>query len=873
LCCVVTALAADVTPAASAYREILGNDSYLRVHVGWKTPVIVDAAGQTNPPPAAKSGPPARQVESAPPPAGWMQPAFDDRAWAREHAPLCVEGWFNGGLMTAEFHRMAVRGRFWVEDPANGRGAKLSLRYVGGAAVFLNGREIARGHLPAGELRSDTLAERYPDECYVGTNGFRIAGLKGNEERVAKRERTLEIELPAAALVKGVNVLALDLHRAPLAEIYLKTRYEKADYHGEPMVWSHVALSGLSLTAEAGAAVVSNVARPAGMQVWTADGTETLLHWSYGDPCEKQELHLLAPRGGRAGGWIVVGSTTAVREVRATPSVFATKSGAKLPSGAVRVSYSEPSTGARTFNGNPGYDGLLEEPPAEAAVSAAAPKAFWEMPYTLLAKPPVPGANQPVWVSVSVPADAAPGLYEGKVTVQAAGLAPVEIPVTVRAAAWQMPDDDHLVSCNNLYQSHESTALFYQVPFWSDRHFEQMGRVLELSKGLGNRLCMIHLIKGAYHLGNRESMVRWVRKPDGSYEQDYSILDRYLDLYAKKVGKPTVVLLTLFHPYVDAKDKDGKVPSATVTLLDRASGKVEDLRVPDYGTPECAAFWKPVLGSVMQRLEQRGWKGAAVLGTPSDNGPKTSDPITTCKEIWPECRLMFSGHPNNMSYPTRDNGRVPVACREHVWNAGHLYNPDYNQYAKDWRGGQYPMPWKRDALNLEWGFMRFGVACIHSLYESSRPTVWRVVEESTLQGNLCGVGRVGLDFWPLPLEGRPGQYMALSGRQEMHLGPSASTRMFLYPGPKGALPTWRSELFREGLQAREAMIFLQQALDSGRATGTTAQRIKDLLDERARHYLRTRASQPMLWVVFEGSGWQSRDEQLFDLCAEVAQGK
>ena len=68
--------------------------------------------------------------------------------------------------------------------------------------------------------------------------------------------------------------------------------------------------------------------------------------------------------------------------------------------------------------------------------------------------------------------------------------------------------------------------------------------------------------------------------------------------------------------------------------------------------------------------------------------------------------------------------------------------------------------------------------------------------ESFGKGNLCGVGRVGLDFWPLPVDGRAGQYRALSGSVDMHLGPSASTRMFLYPGPKGPAPTWRSMVCR-----------------------------------------------------------------------------
>ncbi len=868
--------AGEAGAAAPARLEVLEGDSYLRVHMGWKTPAIIGADGKLSAPTQGKENQPVRQFETAPLPAGWTQSGFDDRLWARQHAPLRIGSWFdngdwyNGGLRNGEMHLIAARGKFLVEDPARCRGLKLAVRYAGGLVAYLNGREVARASLPAGELKPDTLAERYPDECYLDANGFRIENAKGNEDRVARRERALEVELPADALVKGVNVLALELRRAPLSESYVKARYEKRNYRGVLTVWSHVALNHLSLSLEPGSAAVSNVARPAGVQVWTASPVETLLQWHYGDPCEKPALALLAPRGGRAGGWVVVGSTGALKGLKASAGELVSADGARLPAAAVRLYYAEPCSEARTFNSNPGFDGLLDEPPAEAAVSKAAPKAFWEMPYTVLKKAPVPGASVPVWVSVSVPPEAGAGVYAGKVTVQAEGLPPTAVPVSVKVAGWRMPDDDRLVSRNNLYQSHESSALYYGVPFWSDAHFEHMGRLLELSKGLGNRLCMIHLIKGAYHLGNRESMVRWIRKGERDYEYDFSVLDRYLELYEQKVGKPTVVLLSLFHPYVDAKDNDGKFRSATVSLLDKSSGKVEDLRVPDYGTPECAAFWKPVFDEVMKRLEKRGWKDAVVLGTPSDNGPKTPDPITTCKDIWPECRLMFSGHPNPTSYAARDKSKVPVSCREHVWNAGGLYNPDHQPYVKGFQGGAYPMPWKRDALNLEWGFMRYGVGCINALYETCRASAWRMVEESTLQGNICGVGRVGLDFWPLPVEGRTGEYRALSGKIDMHLGPSAATRMFLYPGPKGPAPTWRSEVFREGLQVREAIIFLQQALDSGRAAGPLAQRIKDLLDVRARLYLRTRPNSPMHWVAFEGSGWQERDEELFALCAEVA---
>jgi hypothetical protein len=48
---------------------------------------------------------------------------------------------------------------------------KLTLEYVGGIAVYVNGREVRRAHLPPGELKPDTLAERYPDDLYCEPDG------------------------------------------------------------------------------------------------------------------------------------------------------------------------------------------------------------------------------------------------------------------------------------------------------------------------------------------------------------------------------------------------------------------------------------------------------------------------------------------------------------------------------------------------------------------------------------------------------------------------------------------------------------------------------------------------------------------------------
>ncbi len=158
-------------PAEPSRLEALNGDSCLRVHMGWKTPVIIGADGRLSSPAESKEARPVRQVETGPPPAGWMRPEHDDRLWAREHAPLRIAPWHGGGLMTAEFHLIAARGKFLVEDPAKCSGLKLAVKYTGGLVAYLNGKEVARASLPAGEIKPDTLAERYHDDCYLDGGG------------------------------------------------------------------------------------------------------------------------------------------------------------------------------------------------------------------------------------------------------------------------------------------------------------------------------------------------------------------------------------------------------------------------------------------------------------------------------------------------------------------------------------------------------------------------------------------------------------------------------------------------------------------------------------------------------------------------------
>jgi hypothetical protein len=80
------------------------------------------------------------------------------------------------------------------------------------------------------------------------------------------------------------------------------------------------------------------------------------------------------------------------------------------------------------------------------------------------------------------------------------------------------------------------------------------------------------------------------------------------------------------------------------------------------------------------------------------------------------------------------------------------------------------------------------------------------------------------------------------------------------------------EMFREGVQVCEAIIFLQRAVVNKQVGDDVAKRIEDLLNERARYYLRAQCPgrAGTRWHPMECSNWQERDDKLFALCAEVA---
>ncbi|QDT45860.1 hypothetical protein Pan241w_59880 [Gimesia alba] len=133
-------------------------------------------------------------------PPGWVQPNFADEKWSTGLAPL---GFGDRGLNTIvrfgdDPQKKQIttyfRRAFQIEDPDKLKKLVLLIRSDDGVVVYLNGKEIARNNLPAGQVTAETTA---------------IKAIGGVLERLYQR-----FTVSTDNLVSGTNLLAVEVHQA-----------------------------------------------------------------------------------------------------------------------------------------------------------------------------------------------------------------------------------------------------------------------------------------------------------------------------------------------------------------------------------------------------------------------------------------------------------------------------------------------------------------------------------------------------------------------------------------------------------------------------------------------------------------------------------
>lgn len=774
---------------------------------------------------------------------GWASPDFDDTGWIRMSGPVYGGYGFQQPVTPT---LLLLRGRFTVESPSKVRSLRFSCAYRGGVVLYLNGKEVRRANLPGDKLEGCTPAEGYPVEAYVSPEGSLLRFKFGDPEKYKDRcetriRRLSDIELPLGELRPGVNVLAIEGHRAPVNEIWHKAPGEKRH-----STWSQLGLVSAQLKAQYSGGIATNPEKPCGLHVWNADPSASVLTADQVDPNESLgPVRIVGTRGGVFSGQVVAGSDSAVRGLKVAAGALAMPDGqGSIPASNILIRYGVPGGHEKGVEDRyPGrkdvsrFDGLVDEPPAECVPKGGC-------------------VVQPVWITVRIPVDAKPGEYRGKIAVGAEGSPNVETEVRLTVCDFKLPASRRFGTHIGLIQSPESEALQYDVPMWSDKHFELIDRAFGLMGEVGAKAVILPLI-ARHHFG-KESMVRWIKKGDGSFVPDYSHVDRYMDIVQKHI-EPDVVCLYLWdHCYSGGgyfgNNQHKAVKPMKVTAFDPATKHTDEIEIPAHGTPEGEAFWKPVLEELHARFAKRGiGDDVLMVGMASDMRPGKAD-TDSIKAAAPWAKWVLHSH----GLAGTLNG-VPVGHAAHVWGTKQVPDP-----GKARRYG-----WKR--LPVITVFPRTGANPV-TLFPNSMLGEYAMAGEALLMADFRGVGRIGADFWPVlkDVPGKSGRPLVAAYASWSQMGMENSVLSVLAPGEKGPIATVRYEMLRQGVQEAEARIFLEKVLSdrvlSESLGKTLSAKAQAVLDDRATLFLMVKTA----WEAYSCSDLSDRRRRLFSVAGEVA---
>jgi len=813
----------------------------------------------------------AKITGSALPPANWTQPDFDDSGWVRTATPM--------GAGYRSIALACLRGKFTVNDPAQVPELTLDASVQGGAVFYLNGQEMGRVGLPAGKIDSETLAEDYPKETFVAPSGALLPqGLYGGgpplsetefstvgrskehkdpvfQARYKQRFRHMNVKIPGTALRNGINVLAIEVHRAPAVETMFTTvipktmGYDLAEHR--TWWWNRASLEDVKLTAKAKpGAVVGNIARPGAPQVWNWPVWERVDPRGYGDPTESLgPIRIRGARNGSFSGQVVVSSTNSIKALKVE---LRTSGSRAVPRSWLRVRYPAVYPGI-------GFDPIEDSVPAEIARVRD-----W------------PAVIQPIWVTADIPKDAQPGNYTATLTVGAEGLEAAAIPMELHVSGWTIPDPQDYVTHNAFIQSPDSAAITYQVPMWSKEHWRLIDRSFQVLGTLATKELNIPLVRRT-HFGNEHGMVWWVKKPDGSYRPSLDIVEKYMDTAVKHLGRIPVVCF-----YVIEADVDG---CPWVTEFDPATGNLKNAKAPAWGTEEARAFWRPAFEGLRKILAKHSMEKSMALGyhAGGGNGPcATKECIRDLNEVVPEARWVRVGHywfegQDKLERGPNGNPWARVALVSGRCIVG--WDPDTDKPFYGWRNPYPVLAYTRGIFSEHNPLSDYRLDAETVLLSGWRAATTAWNGRYDIAGGfgrdgfpgVRGSGPWGADFWA-PVIGRFNDPSA--GIWDPRCSWSTVTlNAGLIPyvigkGANGPVPSVRSELLREGLQEAEARVFCQNALlDENLKTKLgpdLARRSGEVCDNRTRalRYLGQ-------FGAFRPSEWQDRSLELYDLAAEV----
>jgi len=211
-------------------------------------------------------------------------------------------------------------------------------------------------------------------------------------------------------------------------------------------------------------------------------------------------------------------------------------------------------------------------------------------------------STQPVWLTVFVPKDAAPGEYRGEAAV-IAGQDRSVLPIELTVDPFTLPDERHVLVTNWFNTGNIATS--HKLEPWSEAYWAMLGRY---ARNMADHRQNVVLVPW--------TLVEVAREADGKLAFNYGRFDRFVEVF-EKAGVADRIEIS--HVGGGSSGWGTEIVLSKVHALDRKTGKPVDL-----GTEEGLV---PLLRDLERHLEKRGWLAKSMIHV-------ADEPIITNLASW-----------------------------------------------------------------------------------------------------------------------------------------------------------------------------------------------------------------------------------------------
>lgn len=280
-------------------------------------------------------------------------------------------------------------------------------------------------------------------------------------------------------------------------------------------------------------------------------------------------------------------------------------------------------------------------------------------------------STQPIWVNLWVPQNTKAGKYKGTLTVSGANFQPMQLQMEVEVANHTLPAPQDWKLHVDFWQNPYAVARYYDVPLWSQAHFDAMRPVFKMLADAGQKVItasIMHKPWAGQTYDPFDSMVGKTRKLDGTWVYDYTVFDKWIEFMRNEVGITGQISCYTMIPWALSFD-----------YFDQATNRVLYVEAKP-GDAMYTDYWGSFLKDFARHLKTKGWFEITTIAMDERGLEPMKEAIKVIKNADPNFKIGLAGNYHEeiqadlYDFCIAYGQQFPPAVREERAKAGKLSN-------------------------------------------------------------------------------------------------------------------------------------------------------------------------------------------------------